>query len=126
MFRALSITLLAGFWLLLAYPQSASADKEIFIEHKCNKCHSIASEGIEKKTKKKKEESKDKIAPPDLSDVGKYHDAAFFAKFLKKKTVHILHDGKEGTKKHKKKFKGSDEELKKLTAWLESLKNDVP
>ena len=60
--------------------------------------------------------------PPDLSHVGANHDAAFFSSYLTKKSAHTPHADVKSTSKHKLKFKGSDEELNKLAAWLATLK----
>lgn len=86
----------------------AHADgKEMFVEMKCNKCHSIDAEGIEQTKKKQK--------GGDLSEVGKERDAEWMTKYIKKE-VDI-----EG-KKHKNKWKGTDGELKTIVDWLATLK----
>lgn len=79
------------------------AGKKVFVDQKCNNCHSIESQGI---TKVKKN---------DLSKVGASHKADFFGKYLQKQEKI---DGKE----HKVAFKGTDQELKDLAKWLETLK----
>lgn len=81
--------------------------KQIFISKKCNSCHSIESQGIEKTNPKAK--------GVDLSKVGDELTAEFIEKYLKKEEV--LHD-----KKHGVAFKGSDEEFAALVNWLASLK----
>jgi cbb3-type cytochrome oxidase cytochrome c subunit len=80
--------------------------KDIFISNKCNSCHSIESQKIDKTGKMK---------APDLSSVGNDHDAKWFAGFLEKKET--LND-----KKHPIAFKGDEKDLASLTTWLASLK----
>jgi mono/diheme cytochrome c family protein len=92
----------------------APPGKKIFQQYKCHSCHSIQAQGIEKK-KIAGEEATGTSKPQDLSNVGKKHDAAWISKFLlKQETL-------EG-KRHRKKFRGSESELKVLSTWLESLK----
>jgi cytochrome c2 len=118
------VTALAG----LAATASAASTPEgqtIFVKYKCQSCHSIATAGLEKKkaAAEDAEEAtaatadKTKKEPPDLSAVGVSHKASWMTAFLMKKEK-----TKEG-KLHTKKFKGTDAELKKLTAWLETLKD---
>jgi len=83
--------------------------KKIFVDKKCISCHSIESVGIKKKPDQ---------APPDLSNVGSKHSAAWIMKYLKKK-VKI-----EG-EKHPKKFKGSAKDFEMLASWLETLRVDT-
>jgi cytochrome c2 len=82
----------------------AADGKAVFLAEKCNLCHSVSSAGIEATTKS------EAMKGPDLSTTGP-HDAAALAKYLKQEET------KDG-KKHKKAFKGSDEELQTLIAWL--------
>jgi mono/diheme cytochrome c family protein len=84
--------------------------KSIFVSNKCANCHSITGQGIERSGKPEGDEK-----PSDLSTVGKKRTADWMAKWLMKEETL---DGK----KHMKKFKGSDDELKTLTAWLATLK----
>lgn len=104
--------LAAGLFLSNAWslPDDAPG-KVIFKANKCSSCHAIKSQGIAKTAG---EETKDK-EPPDLSNVGTKHNAAWMAKYLLKKET--LDDAK-----HLKKFKGSDEDLEVLTNWLATLK----
>jgi len=121
-----------------AFAQDAAKEKPegevLFGTYKCMSCHSVATAGIEKSKKAEGEEAaataekkgeeaaatteKTKKEPPDLSAVGVSHKADWMAAFLMK-----TEKTKEG-KLHMKKFKGTDEELKKLTAWLETLKDE--
>jgi len=89
-----------------------STGKSIFLANKCNTCHSIQAQGI---AKAGNESTNAKNPPPDLSGVGLKHQAAWIAKYLQKKET--LDD-----EKHLKKFKGPDEDLATLAAWLESQK----
>lgn len=88
--------------------------KTIFLENKCNTCHTLAALKIERKGEPE-EKSDDKLKPPDLSSVGLERKADWMARFLMKKETL---DGE----KHKKLFKGSEADLKMLTAWLETQK----
>jgi len=82
--------------------------KTIFLESKCNLCHSVSSAGIEAKMQ-------GKMAGPDLTGVGERHEAALIGGFLRG-------DAEIGGKAHKKKFTGSDEELAALIDWLKAQK----
>lgn len=108
-----------------ALAQEKKADgKDLFLAAKCNTCHSVTAAGIDKKkpteaeaaeAAKAEKADKDEKKPPDLSSVGLDKKADWIAKFLTKKETL---DGE----KHKKLYKGTDEELKTLSAWLESQK----
>ncbi len=96
--------------LLLASMMAAAQapdGKALFVDGKCNMCHSIDSQGIEKKLKSGKGH--------DLSTVGSDRDPAWLRKWLKKE---IELEGK----KHEKAFKGTDAELDTLINWLGTLK----
>lgn len=81
--------------------------KKIFVEQKCNMCHTVKSVGIESK----------KSDATDLSNVGAEMKSEDIIKYLKKEM-------KLNNKDHKTAFKGSDEELKKLVEWLSTLKTE--
>ena len=87
--------------------------KAVFQKYKCRSCHSIEALGIAKKELVGEEKTEKK--PPDLSGVGLDRKADWFVLFLQKK------EKLEDTF-HPKKFRGTDTELKKLAAWLETLK----
>ena len=112
----LGLPVLLAFTLPLLAPQAARADagampgKEVFVAQKCNLCHSIESQAIERKSKSEKTKG------PDLSDIGKDHDAAWITKWLKKEVAD------ENGKKHEKDFKGTPEEMQKVAEFLASLK----
>ena len=81
--------------------------KAIFLAQKCNLCHSVPTQGIERTVKS------EKMAGPDLVNVKE--DAAFLTKFLHKQAD-------LNGKKHGKAFTGSDEELGALIAWIQAQK----
>ena len=78
--------------------------KAVFVASGCPQCHSVTAQGI-----------KSDGDAGDLSKVGTKHDAATIERFVTKQA-------ELNGKKHKKKFQGSDDDLKKLAAWLASLK----
>ncbi|MCX7737724.1 MAG: cytochrome c [Candidatus Kapabacteria bacterium] len=101
------VGMVLAFGNLSSTAQEGPDAKQIFIDKKCNSCHSIESMGIEK--------SNPKAKGTDLSKVGDQLTADFIAKYLKKE------EALEG-KKHGVAFKGSDEEFNALVNWLASLK----
>jgi hypothetical protein len=88
------------------------AGKKAFVANKCNMCHAVSAEGIEKTMKTS---ATAKVVQPDLSGIGAKHDADFFIKYLKK-------EADLNGKKHTKGWTGKEEDLKSIAAWLESLK----
>jgi len=115
--------------MILSGITSASDDKEkdpirIFKDYGCTECHSVSALdiGVVQSEEADDEddwddEDEEEIEAPDLSNVGTTHDAKWISQYLRKK---IAKDGK----KHKKRFKGSQEERKILAIWLESLKHE--
>ena len=94
-------------------PASAAASSPgltAFVDLKCSLCHSIESQGVERKSKSEKTKG------PDLSTIGATHDAAWLAKFIRKEVANA--DGK----KHEKDFKGTPEQLQQIAEFLASLK----
>jgi mono/diheme cytochrome c family protein len=91
--------------------------KAVFIENRCNSCHTVKAAGIEKKKAAEPAEAKSssKKTPPDLSGVGLERKADWIAKFLMKEET-IKGD------KHEKRFKGPEADLKLVSAWLETQK----
>ena len=77
--------------------------KEVFMAAKCNMCHAVSTVGIEAKVKS------EKMKGPDL--VNSTRDAATLKGYLKGET-------EMNGAKHKKPFKGSDEELQAIIDWL--------
>lgn len=103
----------------------AADGKELFLKHKCNECHAISAAGIEMAPGDDageedpfggEEEGEDEEAP-DLSSVGKEQTAAWIADYLKKKE-------KLDGKKHRKRFKGPEAELKALSEYLAGMKGN--
>jgi mono/diheme cytochrome c family protein len=86
--------------------------KAIFLANKCSNCHAISAAGIARAGAAPSGLPK---APPDLTGVGSRHTAAFIVKFLRKEETI------EG-RKHILKFKGTDDELGTLAAWLCTVK----
>lgn len=116
--RFISLTCAAAFTALLIPVDVTSAEKDgksIFLEYKCRSCHSLEGQGIVKKSSGDEDEEDSKKETPDLSSVGLDRKAEWISLFLMKKEAI---DGE----KHKKKFKGSDDELKVLAKWLEDQK----
>ena len=85
-----------------------------FLKAKCNHCHTVVAAGIGEPREEPEEES-DIVLPPDLSTVGSSHEGEWMTLYLQKKET------KDGNK-HKKRFKGKDEQLAELVDWLVSLK----
>jgi mono/diheme cytochrome c family protein len=108
--KGFEIVSIAAFLLVLGLTAvSEAADgKALFVEKKCNLCHAVDSQGIEKKSAKMK--------GAELSDAGNVvSDGDWLKKFL---TQEELKDGD----KHQKKWKGTDEELDAIVNWVMSLK----
>jgi mono/diheme cytochrome c family protein len=99
-------------------PAAAAKDgKTLFLDNKCNTCHTIQAQSIVKKKAEDaeaKEEKSDKKAP-DLSGVGLERKAPWMSKYLMK-TEAIKGE------KHGRKFRGTEAELATLTTWLETQK----
>ena len=95
--------------------------QKVFLDSKCNSCHSLKAAKIEKKKAEPAEVEEAPAAgttkkePPDLSGTGLKHTAEWFQGWLMKKE---LIDGK----KHKKMFRGTSAELKTLSTWLAGMK----
>lgn len=101
-----TIVALYGFAYTIA-DQKSDDGKKIFVDNKCQMCHTVQSAGIESK----------KSDASDLSAVGKDKTTEFLTKYLKK-------EAKLNDKDHKSSFKGSDEDLKVLVDWLLTLKGE--
>ena len=113
----LGLALVVG--VALAEDKPAARDgKAVFLENKCNTCHSLTAAGIEKKkaepSAEDAKEKSDKKAP-DLSSVGLERKADWIGKFLMK-TESIKGE------KHSRKFRGTAAELKTMSTWLEAQK----
>ena len=102
----ITIVALYGFAFTIA-DQPGDDGKKIFVDNKCNMCHTVTTAAIESK----------KSDAVDLSTVGKDKTIEFLTKYLKK-------EAKLNDKDHKSAFKGSDEDLKVLVDWLLTLKGE--
>lgn len=102
----ITIVALYGFAFTIS-DQSNDDGKKVFVDNKCNMCHTVKAAGIESK----------KSDAVDLSTVGKDQTEEFLMKFLKK-------EAKLNDKDHKSSFKGNDEDFKKLVEWLVTLKGE--
>ena len=80
----------------------------VFTAQKCNMCHSVPQAEIVAKM------TSEKMKGPDLPN--EVRESDWLASFLKREVQ--LND-----KDHKKEFKGTDEELQAITAWLVALKS---
>jgi mono/diheme cytochrome c family protein len=96
--------------LCIAADTAMPAGQKLFMDKKCNTCHSIDSVKITKKLASSK--------APDLSNVGAEKNAEWIAKWLKKE-VDI------NGKKHSAPFTGTPEETKTLSEWLATLKKEA-
>jgi len=118
-FPALGAGLVLAAGVALAQDKPAARDgKAVFLENKCNTCHTVQSAAIEKKkatTAEAKEEKKSDKKPPDLSGVGLERKPEWIAAYLMK-TESIKGE------KHERKFRGPEADLKLVSAWLSSLK----
>ena len=105
---AIAVLVLAAAPLLLAEEEAEMDGKLEFEVQKCGMCHGVAAAGMKAKT------TSEKMAGPDLS--GFKSDMSFQkqADYMRGK---IPIDGT----KHKKPFKGTDEELQAIVDWLGSL-----
>lgn len=103
----------AAFAAPLPSPAGAMAKspdgKQIFLNQRCNLCHSVSTAGIDAVIKSPA------MRGPDLVNVADKHDAKWLKGWLHKK---IEMNGK----KHRKLFTGSDAELDTLISWLQAQK----
>lgn len=105
-----TLSVLATVFLLAAFysgpaaeAQGAKDGKQIFLDQKCNMCHSVSTAGIEATTKS------EKMKGPDLVNIKQ--DAKTLTAFLKK-------TGDIGGKKHPKGVTLADPELNTLIGWI--------
>ncbi len=113
--------------------------RKIFIESRCYTCHTIKAEaaqiekekeafaksrGVELKDEDSKEGDDEKKGG-DLSNVGNERDSKWLTEFVTNPKKYFK-DGadckKIAKKKYRKRFKGSDEELRTLVNYIASLK----
>lgn len=88
-------------------PDGGGPGREQLLAHKCELCHGVAAAGIKSRAKTPKMEG------PDLSGYGTDDPEALSAYLRKQK--------EQNGEKHKREFKGSDEELQQILDWLGSL-----
>jgi cytochrome c553 len=100
--------LLVFFFLVLSSSLTGQTQdhpgKKIFMDSKCQTCHSIESQNLTTKAKKS----------VDLSNVGAIYRANFLEKYLMKQE-------KLNDKQHPQAFKGSNEDLHQLAEFLQTL-----
>ena len=82
---------------------AATDGKQLFLDQKCNMCHTVSSASITPTSK---------IKAPDLSGLASKEDPATLKKYLKK-------EADKNGKKHIKPFAGTDAQLDTLVAWLQ-------
>ncbi len=118
--KALVIGSLLPFaWMAAPAAHADQRAKDAFLGQKCVKCHSIESQGV--KADEKAVAKGKKIH--DLSTVGDRHDAAWIKQWLKRE-IAWSSDPNKKARKHKKKWKGTDEDLDAVANWLASLKSE--
>ena len=115
MIRLVAPTALLSFLLALpalVMPIETVADedtaldgKALFLAAKCQTCHAVSSADIEAKT------DNPKLLGPDLTGVTQRYEPDWLVQYIKKE---IDLEGK----RHKKTFKGTDDELAAVIAWL--------
>ena len=104
--------------VMIFFPSFSGAESEttgeldgqaLFVANKCNMCHSVPSVGIEAKVKS------ESMKGPDITKAAARFEPDDLAKFIRKQ-------GQLEGNDHKKEFKGTDEELAAMVAWLQRLK----
>jgi hypothetical protein len=106
---AVLILVLGNAGMISAGEEKSCADgQEKFMAAKCNMCHAVEAAGIEAKVKS------EKMAGPDLTGFASRQEEDWFVQYVKKE---VQLEGKD----HKGTFKGSDEDLKAMYAWLGEL-----
>lgn len=106
--RLYALILVLGFVALLT-PATANAQdgKAAFLENRCNVCHTVESQEVEKTSK---------MAGPDLSDAGNMVESAEWLKGF------LLKENETDAGAHKKTWGGSEEQLDAIINWLMTLK----
>lgn len=117
---ALAYGLTVGVISAQGHPVTGAVDgKQLFLDNKCNTCHTLKSAGVVKRVAAAGDPTEAKAAkektPPDLSSIGLTRKADWMGKYLMK-TEAIKGE------KHSRKFRGSEAELKLVAAWLEAQK----
>ena len=91
----------------VAEAEESSDGLTLFIAQKCNMCHSVPEVDVAALVKSKK------MRGPDMP--AESHEPDWIVRYLKREVQ--LND-----KDHKKEFKGTEEELKAIVAWIGELK----
>ncbi len=104
LFLVLSIVALYGFAYAIAGNDEPDG-KKLFVDYKCNMCHTVKSVGIESK----------KSDADDIVQLEAEKNAEFWMKYLMKQE-------KLNGKDHKTAFKGKEEDLQKIVDWLMTIK----
>jgi len=105
---ALPVPLVLAIGVAVSSSVGAADGKAIFLDKKCNLCHTIDSQSIAR--------TSEKMKAPDLSNAsGLVENADWLKSFLKKEV-------KKDDKNHQREFKGTDEELDAVVQWLMTLK----
>ena len=86
----------------------ATDGQDLFVEEKCDRCHAIASLGIEATTKS------DRMRGPDLGETDQQRTAEWIVRYVAKQ---IELDGKS----HRTTYKGTQENLEAIAKWLSQL-----
>ena len=92
---------------IIAQPHAQEEGQAAFTEAGCARCHSVEAAQIEATVS-------ERMQGPDLGAVGTDHDAAWVVSVVKQETE--LDDGS-----HRAPFRGSDDELGAIAAWLVGL-----
>lgn len=104
LFITAAIVALYGFAFTVASEDEPDG-KKLFLENKCNMCHTVKLAGIESK----------KSDATELKNLDETKNTEFWINYLKKKE-------KLNGKDHKTAFKGSDADLQKIVEWLITVK----
>ena len=107
--RLYALLPLIGLVVLLtpATVDAQDAGKAAFLEKKCNVCHTVESQEVEKTSK---------MAGPDLSDAGNTVESAEWLKGF------LLKENESEAGEHKKSWSGTDEQLDAIVGWVMGLK----
>jgi mono/diheme cytochrome c family protein len=114
---AFLLTCLATGPAVAADAAKAPNGKPVFTKYKCNSCHTIEAQAITKKADPTDKGGATGRKPPDLSGVGVKRNAAWIEGYLLKTEM-------IDTRKHSKKFRGTNPELKTVAGWLASMKDE--
>jgi hypothetical protein len=104
----LLVVLFISIMVIAGNADGNSTGKDVFLNAKCNMCHSITSQSIE--AKKKSDNT------PDLSNIGSKAKANDLKTYLKK-------ESELNEKKHPVAFRGEEGDFDVLVTWLMTLKS---